>query len=81
MFINTDTSNDEMNSVHENDKNESDVKSSQLYRFQIAICRIALHACMPLTPRTESVTSSSNMMLSLASRKDTNPFSPFGGKY
>ena len=80
MFINTDTSNDEMNSVHENDKNESDVKSSQLYRFQIAICRIALHACMPLTPRTESVTSSSNMM-SLASRKDTNPFSPFGGKY
>lgn len=45
MFINTDTSNDEMNSVHENDKNESDVNSSQL--IPISNCHLQNStACM-----------------------------------
>ena len=80
LSIYTDTSNDEMNSVDENDKNESDVNSSQ--PVPVSNCHLQNStACMPLTPRTESVTSSSNMM-SLASRKDTNPFSLFfGGKH
>ena len=71
------TSNDEMNSVDENDKNESDVNSDQL--VPVSNCHLQNStACMHLKPRTESVTSSSNMM-SLASRKDTNPFSLYLG--
>ena len=71
------TSNDEMNSVDENDKNESDVNPDQL--VPVSNCHLQNStACMHLKPRTESVTSSSNMM-SLASRKDTNPFSLYLG--
>ena len=71
------TSNDEMNSVDENDKNESDVNPDQL--VPVSNCHLQNStACMHLKPRTESVTSSSNMM-SLASRKDTNPFSLYSG--
>ena len=66
-----------MNSIDENDKNESDVNPGQL--APVSNCHLQNStACMPLTPRTESVTSSSNMM-SLASRKDTNPFSLYLG--
>ena len=66
-----------MNSVDENDKNESNVNSIQL--VPVSNCHLQNStACMPLTPRTESVTSYSNIM-SLASRKDTNPFSLFSG--
>ena len=73
------TSNDEMNSVDENDKNESDVNPGQL--VPVSNCHLQNStACMPLKPRTESVTSSSNMM-SLASRKDTNPFSLYLGAH
>jgi hypothetical protein len=55
------TSNDEMNSIDENDKNESDVNPGQL--VPVSNCHLQNStACMPLTPRTESVTSSSNIL-------------------
>jgi hypothetical protein len=48
-----------MNSIDENDKNESDVNPGQL--VPVSNCHLQNStACMPLTPRTESVTSSSN---------------------
>ena len=51
LSINTDTSNDEMKSVDENDKNESDVNSIQL--VPVSNCHLQNStACMPLTPRT-----------------------------